>query len=128
MGRLKSSHMAEAGAWIVDLSELAPPMVMGALTRLVARAMHRVPQRMMATVTTNVPGPREPLYCLGRRMLEWRPYVPISQGLRVGTAILSYDGTLSFGITGDGDTVSDAGVLARAIEDEIRALRSSAAA
>lgn len=113
--RLKASHMAEAGARVVDLGALAPPFVVGPLTHLVMRVMHHVPQRMFATVTTNVPGPRTPLYCQGRRMLEWYPYVPIGQGLRVGTAILSYAGQLSFGITSDYDTIQDASLVARGI-------------
>ena len=115
MERLKGSHMAEAGAQFVDLGALVPPFVVGPITHLVMRIMHRVPQRMFGTVTTNIPGPRTPLYCLGRKMLEWYPYVPIGQGLRVGTAILSYAGRLGFGITSDYDTIPDASVLAQGI-------------
>ena len=115
MERLKASHMAEAGAWVVDIGDLAPPFVVGAITRLAMRMMHQVPQRSLATVTTNVPGPRQPLYCLGKRMLEWHPYVPISQGVRVSTAILSYAGRLGFGVTSDYDTFPDASLLARGI-------------
>jgi diacylglycerol O-acyltransferase len=124
--RLKASHMAQVGAQMVELGALAPPFVVGAITRLVTHVMHRMPQRMFATVTTNVPGPRVPLYCMGRRMLEWRPYVPIGQGLRVGTAILSYAGRLSFGITSDHDTIHDATVLARGIEQGMAELRDLA--
>jgi WS/DGAT/MGAT family acyltransferase len=115
MESLKASHMAEAGAQFVDLGALVPPFVMGPLTHLAVRIMHHVPQRMFTTVTTNIPGPRAPLYCLGRKMLEWYPYVPIGQGLRVGTAILSYAGRLAFGITSDHDTIQDASVLAQGI-------------
>jgi len=124
MERLKASHMAEAGAQVVDLGALAPPFVVGAITRLVMRVMHRIPQRMFATVTTNIPGPRLPLYCMGRKMLEWHPYVPIGQGLRVGTAILSYAGRLSFGITCDHDTIQDASLLARGIVQGLAELRA----
>lgn len=115
MESLKASHMAEAGAQVVDLGALAPPFVVGPLTHLAMQIMHHVPQRVFATVTTNIPGPRVPLYCLGRKMLEWCPYVPIGQGLRVGIAILSYAGRLAFGITSDPDTIQDASVLARGI-------------
>jgi diacylglycerol O-acyltransferase / wax synthase len=75
------------------------------------------PQRSLDTVTTNVPGPQFPLFCLGRRMLEHRPFVPITHGIRAATAILSYDGTLSFGVTGDFTTVPDvdAAVIASGI-------------
>jgi diacylglycerol O-acyltransferase len=126
MDRLKVSHMAEAGALVIELGDLAPPFVLGPTTRMVMRAMHRAPQRFLATVTTNVPGPRQPLYFAGRRMVDWFPYVPIGQGLRVGTAILSYAGRIEFGITSDYDTVPDATVLARAIEDGVRELGQAA--
>lgn len=126
--RMKTSHMAEAGAQVVDLGSLAPPFVVGPITHLAMRIMHHVPQRVFATVTTNIPGPQIPLYCLGRRMLEWYPYVPIGQGLRVGTAILSYAGQLAFGITSDYDTVQDAGVLARGIVQGVAELLARARA
>lgn len=128
MERLKASHMAEAGAQVVGLGDLAPPFVVGPVTHLLMRVMHRVPQRMFATVTTNIPGPRAPLYCLGRKMLDWYPYVPIGQGLRVGTAILSYAGRLSFGITSDYDTIQDASVLARGIVQGVAELLERAQA
>ena len=73
-------------------------------------------------VLTNVPGPQFPLYCLGRRMLEHRPFVPITHGLRIGTAILSYNGLLSFGVTGDYDTASDVDLVARGIAAGIEEL------
>lgn len=116
----------QPGAQIIHLGSLAPPFVVGPLTHLAMRVMHHVPQRMFATVTTNVPGPRTPLYCLGRKMLDWYPYVPIGQGLRVGTAILSYAGRLSFGITSDYDAGHDADVLARAIVQSLAELRERA--
>ena len=122
MRELKQSHMADAGETVTTLGALAPPMVLGTVSRLATRVMHRLPQRSVNTVTTNVPGPQFPLYCLGREMLEYRPFVPISHGVRVGTAILSYNGRLSFGITGDRATASDVDVLAAAITDGIAEL------
>jgi hypothetical protein len=61
-------------------------------------------------------------------MLAYYPFVPIAHGARVGTAILSYNGTLSFGVTGDFDSAPDVDVLARAIAagvDELHALAVS---
>lgn len=115
MVALKASHMAEAGEWLTSTVDLAPPMVVGQLSRLAVRAARRLPQHSVNTITTNVPGPQFPLYCRGRRMLEYRPFVPIFHGMRVATAILSYDGTVSFGVTGDYDTVPDVAVLADGI-------------
>ncbi|MEZ5238494.1 MAG: WS/DGAT domain-containing protein [Microthrixaceae bacterium] len=124
MAELKQSHMADAGELVVDVSNLAPPAVVGAISRLGLRAQHLATQRSINTVTTNVPGPQFPLYCLGREMLQYLPFVPISYGLRVGTAILSYNGELSFGVTGDWDSATDIGVLAKgtvAAVDELAA-------
>jgi len=112
MAGLKASHIAEAGETIVSIVDLVPPMVMGLATRATIRSMHRFGQQSLNTVTTNVPGPQIPLFCLGHEMLEYRPYVPISHGLRLGTAILSYNGRLFFGVTGDLRTTPDVDLLA----------------
>ena len=128
MTELKSSHMAEAGEVVTTIGNLAPPMVVGTLSRLAIRAMHQLPQRTVNTVTTNVPGPQFALYCLGREMLEYRPFVPISHGVRVSTAILSYNGSLYFGITGDLTTAADVDVLAAGVSDAIEQLRRLALA
>ena len=128
MVRQKGSGMPEAGELATTLADLAPPMLVGAASRAGIRLMHQLPQRSINTVTTNVPGPQIPLYCVGREMLEHRPYVPISHGLRIGTAILSYNGRLFFGVTGDYDTSPDVDVLATAIADGILELRDLAVA
>lgn len=128
MSELKTSHMAETGEAVTTIGNLAPPMVVGPLSRLAIRAMHQLPQRSLNTITTNVPGPQFPLYCLGREMLEYRPFVPISHGIRVSTAILSYNGRLYFGITGDYETAPDVDVLATAASKGIEDLRLCAVA
>jgi len=80
------------------------------------RLATRVPQHSINTVTTNVPGPQQPLYAAGRRMLEAYGYVPLAGHVRVGVAIFSYDGHVGFGVTGDYDTAADIGVLCAGIE------------
>ncbi len=127
MADLKSSHMAEAGATIVNLGELAPPMIVGTVSRAAIRAMRQYPQREVTTITTNVPGPQFPLYCLGREMLEYHPFVPITHGVRAATAILSYNGRLFFGITGDFSSVPEVAVIADAAATCVDELRDLAA-
>jgi diacylglycerol O-acyltransferase / wax synthase len=73
-------------------------------------------------VTTNVPGPQFPLYSCGRRLLRATPYVPLAAPLRVGVAIFSYDGEVTFGITGDYDTAADIDVLAEGISAGVKEL------
>ena len=126
MGERKGSHMAEAGEAITTIGDLAPPMVVGNITRTAVRMMHRLPQRTIGTITTNVPGPQLPLYCLGREMLEYRPFVPIAHGVRVAVAILSYNGRLFFGVTGDYESAPDVDVLAAGIAAEVDVLCTQA--
>jgi hypothetical protein len=84
-------------------------------------------QRSVVTVTTDVPGPRDPLYALGRRLEEISPYVPIASRLRVGVAIFTYCGQVTVGVTGDYDGAADIAVLARGIEDGLRELAAAPA-
>jgi WS/DGAT/MGAT family acyltransferase len=80
------------------------------------------PQRDIITVTNNVPGPQQPLYGMGRRIVEIIPYVPIATTLRTGVSIFTYCGQVTFGITGDFATSPDLDVLAHGIEDGLSEL------
>ncbi len=119
MAEAKASHMADLGEAVTHLADLAPPLVLQAVSRVAAQAAHRVHQRIITTVTTNVPGPQFPLYCLGRHMEAYLPYVPIADGARVGVAILSYDGVIAFGVTGDQDSVPEVAVVAAGAAREL---------
>ena len=119
MDGLKESRQAVAGDALIQLSGFTPPMWLSLGARLGAR----LPQRMVQTVTTNVPGPQQPLYANGRRMLECYPYVPIGGRVRVGIAIFSYAGGLTFGLTGDYDTMPDLETLGRGIEKGVSEMR-----
>jgi WS/DGAT/MGAT family acyltransferase len=79
-------------------------------------------------VVTNVPGPREPLYLLGARMLEAHPLMPLMGTLGLGIALFSYGRTLSWGFTADWDLVPDLHELVLAVEHEFRRLRERASA
>ena len=126
MKMLKSSHEIESGHAVVTAAELVPPAALALAARTIMTVLHTLPQRVINTVTTNVPGPQFPLYALGREMLEYLPYVPVSEGLRIGVAIMSYNGAVNFGITGDYDTAPDVNAMARHIESELAALHTSA--
>jgi diacylglycerol O-acyltransferase / wax synthase len=112
MAGLKESKQAVAGETLTSLSGFAPPMLLA----LGARLASRLPQRALNTGTTNVPGPQFPLYLAGRRMLESFPYIPLFAQVRVAVAIFSYDGALSFGVSGDYDTTPDVDVLCEGIQ------------
>ncbi len=126
MAELKTSNMIEAGEVVTTIGELAPPMAVGTLSRWIVRGMHRLPQRSINTVTTNVPGPQFPIYCLGREMRSYLPFVPVTHGVRISTAVLSYNGNLFFGITGDAESVPEVEVIAERTAEAIRQLRERA--
>jgi diacylglycerol O-acyltransferase len=113
MEDLKESKEAVAAEALTSLSGFAPSMLLALGMRLATR----ISQRNVNTVTTNVPGPQFPLYVAGRRMLKAYPYVPLAGQVRIGIAIFSYDGNVTFGITGDRDTTEDIGVLSTGIEN-----------
>jgi diacylglycerol O-acyltransferase len=120
---LKESKQAVAGEALTSLSGFAPPILLALGTRIATKAA----QRNVNTVTTNVPGPQVPMYVLGRRLRTALPYVPLGVQCRIGVAIFSYDGQVTFGVTGDYDTAPDIDVLCVGIEHGLRELLDAAA-
>ncbi len=123
MQHLKHSGQAVAAERLTALGGFAPAMLLA----LAGRVGTRLPQSSVNTVTTNVPGPQQPLYLAGKRMLEAFPFVPLGGHVRVGVAIFSYDGGINFGVTGDLDSAPDIGVLCRGIEHGVTQLLDAAA-
>jgi WS/DGAT/MGAT family acyltransferase len=118
MAELKQARESLAAEALIGLGRLTPYP----LAAFAVRMAYRLPQREIVTVTTNVPGPRQPLYGLGRKLLEIIPYVPIATTLRTGIAIFSYCDRVTFGVTADYDSVPDVGILARGIEEGVAEL------
>jgi diacylglycerol O-acyltransferase / wax synthase len=85
------------------------------LLTLGVRAAMQAGQLWTQAVTTNVPGPRVPLYVLGRRMVAAHAYVPIGAGARVSIGIFSYLNTMTFGINADFDAFPDIDTLSGGI-------------
>jgi diacylglycerol O-acyltransferase / wax synthase len=125
MDDLKSSRQAAGADVLTNLSNFAAPTLMA----LGSRTAMRFPQQIMQTVTTNVPGPRVPLYMLGRPLVEMFPYVPTASTIRITVGIFSYLDKFTFGINADFDGVPDVQILADGIRtgfDELVALAAAA--
>jgi WS/DGAT/MGAT family acyltransferase len=118
MQELKASGQAVAAERLTALTGFAPAVLLA----LAGRLASSVPQRTVNTVTTNVPGPQQPLYLCGRRMLEAFPFVPLGGSVQIGVAIFSYDGNLNFGVTGDRDGAPDIDLFCGAIERSVAEL------
>jgi diacylglycerol O-acyltransferase / wax synthase len=108
---LKERRQAVGAEMLLGMTEYVAPTLMG----LAARVVHRQP--FFNLIVTNVPGPQHPLYLMGARLLEAFPIVPLTRNLTVVVGILSYDGTLHFGLWADRDAFTDVEVLANGIDD-----------
>jgi WS/DGAT/MGAT family acyltransferase len=115
---LKASKEGMAGEALAALGRYSPYPLASWWIRLA----FALPQREIVTVTTNVPGPGQRLYGMGRRLVEIIPYVPIAGTVRTGISIFSYCGTVTFGITGDFAANADFDVLARGLEHGVSEL------
>jgi len=94
---LKRSHAAE----LVSLAGGLIGMFPTAMQALAGPVLSQLPITPFNLVCTNVPGPQYPLYLLGHKMVRWYPYVPVGGEMAVNCAVLSYDGTVYFGFSGD---------------------------
>jgi len=79
-------------------------------------------------VMTNVPGPQSPLRIAGARILQPLVWVPQSGHLGVGFSILSYAGSVQFGVIADSRMVRDPNILTRYFEESFRELEGYALA
>ena len=121
LSKAKVGGQRQAASLIATAADYIP----FAVSARVVRALTRLPQRSVVTVTTNVPGPRQPVHVLGRKVLRVLPIVPIALQVRIGIAIFSYASDLSFGITADYDTAPDVDKLAEGIESALARLVAS---
>jgi hypothetical protein len=85
--------------------------------------------RAFNLVVSNVPGPQQPFYLGGSRMLEVFPIVPLNPvNQRLSVGILSYDGGVFFGLLADRDLEPSVEVGAQALQAALEELLDAAAA
>jgi WS/DGAT/MGAT family acyltransferase len=117
----KETGQAVGAESLVGLAGFAPPT----LHALGARAASSMSKRWFNLVVTNVPGPQQPLYVGGARMLASYPVVPLAKTQAVSIGLTSYDGQVFYGINADRDAMSDIEVLAQCIVDAVAELVES---
>jgi WS/DGAT/MGAT family acyltransferase len=113
----KQSGHATAVDRLLQASSAAPAPVRDAVAWLMTR-----PQTFNAVVS-NVPGPRQSLYLLGRRVRAAYPAVPLVQGHGLAVGVLSYRETLHVGLNADPSVVGELVDLARDITASFDAMR-----
>ncbi|HSO99374.1 MAG TPA: wax ester/triacylglycerol synthase family O-acyltransferase [Solirubrobacteraceae bacterium] len=121
MDGLKESKQAVGAATLAAVNNLAPPTVLAQASRL------NFSTRLFNLLVTNIPGPQLPLYVLGRRLQDLFPVAFLPENHALAVAIISYNGSLDFGLLGDYDGLPDIEVIAAGIEQAIEELLAAAA-
>lgn len=118
---LKRVHAAELVSLAGGLIGMLPTSLQG----LAGPLASQLPVTPFNLVCTNVPGPQFPLYLLGHKMLDWYPYVPVGGEMAVNCAILSYNGSVYFGFSGDVHAAPDLRRLEKLLQVSFKELQDS---
>lgn len=118
---LKHAHAAELVSLAGGLIGIFPTV----LQALAGPLLSQLPLTPFNMVCTNVPGPQYPLYLMGHKMLTWYPYVPVGGEMAVNCAILSYDGNIYFGFSGDVHAAPDLRRLEKFLKASFAELRDA---
>lgn len=102
MTRLKDKGESRHIERMLDLLAGVPPIVQRNFAWVQTSSMP------VNTICTNVPGPPVSLYVQGRRIERVVPVVPLTQGIGLAFAIMSYADTLTIGMPCDPALVPDA--------------------
>lgn len=119
---LKQMHAAELVSLAGGLIGMFPTSVQG----LAGPIASQLPITPFNLVCTNVPGPQFPLYMLGHKLLQLYPYVPVGGEMALNCAILSYNGTVYFGFSGDAHAAPDLRKMEKLLDASFAELRDAA--
>jgi WS/DGAT/MGAT family acyltransferase len=122
MDGLKESKQAVGAKVIADVQQLAPPTILAQASRMAFST------RLFNLIVTNVPGPQFPLYILGRELLDLFPIAFLPKNHALAIAIMSYNGSIDFGLLGDYDALPDIDAIADGIADSLAQLKTAAQA
>ena len=99
-----------------DIPSIGAPWVSAGSPRSTARAkLADTLPPIMNVVISNVPGPREPLYVAGARMRTYWPLSIVEHGVGLNITVVSYCGTLDFGLVAARVAVPNVRTIARAL-------------
>jgi diacylglycerol O-acyltransferase / wax synthase len=116
------SDQARAAEVLEDIANVTSRSLVAEMFRHVTRL------RPYNVVVTNVPGPQVPLYLLGARLRAVYPMVPLFGNQALGVAIMSYAGSLYFGLHAAFSEARDVDRLAGDLEASFEELRRAAEA
>ena len=114
---------------LTDWAEFAAPALAARAARLYSRTNMADRHRPVFNVTiSNVPGPSFPLYSAGARLLAYYPHGPIVEGGGLNITVMSYMGSMDFGLVACRETVPGVWDIAHGLGDALDELTKAAAA
>ena len=119
MGVAKEQHDAIPASLLADVSEFALPVLANQAWRLSARL--RLFERVSPynVIISNVPGPNVALYLGGAQLLAYYPVSAITDGQGLNITVMSYCGTMHFGLVACRELMPDLDVLAGYLRTEL---------
>jgi WS/DGAT/MGAT family acyltransferase len=103
----KERHSAIPANLLTDATAFIPPAVAAMAARTTLDIMGRL-RPPLNLVISNVPGPRERLYCAGAQLQAHFPVSVITDGVGLNITAMSYRDHIDFGIVADRQMVGDA--------------------
>ncbi len=116
---LKETRQALGIATISEIAEWTT----GSLLSLGARAATNITNSLI----TNVPGPQYPLFLVGAQVQALYPQPPLLPNVGLSIGLVSYDGTLFWGLCADPERVPDLDAFVEKLERAYQELERAAA-
>ncbi len=115
----KEQHGAIPAGLLADVSEFTMPILANQAWRLSARLRLLERVNPYNVIISNVPGPNVPLYLGGAEMKAYYPVSAIVDGQGLNITVMSYRGTMFFGLVACRELVPDLDVLAEYMRAEL---------
>ena len=106
---------------LLDLVGTVPTSLLG-MTAKAASVLPFSGPTVANTTVTNVPGPTEPIFFSGARLVRAAGLGPLIGGLNLIHVVASYNGTLSISATADRDALPDPATYAECMEQAFQEL------
>lgn len=123
VNRETRQRKADGDAQVIDSfvheSRLAPGPLRDQISKWLASP------RVFSLNVSNVAGPREPVYVLGGRMVNFFSLAEIGDRHALRVAVFSCDGSVSFGLCADAAAIPDLNLIAEGIESELEMLNDA---
>jgi diacylglycerol O-acyltransferase len=116
---------SSSSARLMDLVGTVPTTLIGLAVKAASAVSFSGPAIANTTVS-NVPGPTDPIYFAGARLLRVTGLGPLIGGMNLFHIVASYNGTVSIGVTADRSALPDPGHYADCMQSAFEEMLSAA--